>query len=396
MATKRVFAHVKPVVLRWARTSAGYSLGEAAIAVGIEQDDLEDWEAGIEHPTIPQLRLAAAAYKRPLSVFFLQDVPVDFQVLTDFRRPVSSGPRRYSPELTQEIRFAQQRRELAFELLEDLGDNYEPVVQRLSLADDVESAGEVIRASLGIEGGYQVRADAEGRASLNWWREKIEQSGILVFQTTRVSSEEASGFALSYPMLPVIVINRKDAPTRRLFSLLHEYAHLLLQQSGVSDLNIDFSLPLERPDIELFCNRVAAAALMPKNLILNEEIVRAHGDSAQWSDEEIVPLARRFGVSREALLLRLISLGRTNWQLFLSKRAQYSDEYERQRARDLKPGTAIKRNMPQETFSNFGRTFVGIVLGNYNQDRITLSEVSRYFGVRTRHIEPLQKLVAGG
>jgi Zn-dependent peptidase ImmA (M78 family) len=41
----------------------------------------------------------------------------------------------------------------------------------------------------------------------------------------------------------VIAVNRKDPPTRRTFSLLHEFAHLMVRISGVSDLEADAKRP---------------------------------------------------------------------------------------------------------------------------------------------------------
>lgn len=393
MAT-RVLAKVKPEMLTWARESAGFAIPEAAATLGILEDRLAGWERGEAQPTIPQLRALAGVYKRPLSVLFLQEVPTAFQVLSDFRRP-AHGPSRFTPELTQEIRFAHQRRELARELLVDLGDEPPALAQRLELGTNPEAAARTLREVLGIsnEALGRFAGDADGRSALKFWREAIEAAGVLVFQATRVAASEASGFALAYADLPVIVVNRKDPPTRRLFSLVHEFAHVLLRQSGVSDLNVDLSRPAEQPAVELFCNAVAAAALMPAELIQADPVATAHGMSSEWADAELVPLSRRYGVSREALIIRLIGLQRTDWAFFMRKRAQYSDEYQQQRERQANaPAQKIARNMPQETLSNFGRPLVSLLMGNYFQDRLTLSEVSGYLGLRTRHVEKLQRM----
>ncbi len=114
MAT-RIKALVKPEILVWARNSAGFNLSEAAAKIDVAEEKLAGWEAGEDAPSIPQLRSIAAAYKRPLAVFYLQTVPTDFQVLRDLRRLPGSGLRRLSPALMLEVRRAIQRRELALE-----------------------------------------------------------------------------------------------------------------------------------------------------------------------------------------------------------------------------------------------------------------------------------------
>ena len=101
-------------------------------------------------------------------------------------------------------------------------------------------------------------------------------------------------------------------------------------------------------------------------------------------------------MSREALLRRLLTFDRTTNNFYLQKRDQYITEYFANLARKKEKAAAadIKRNMPQETVSNFGRPLVNMLLDNYHQDRITLSEVSGYLGLKVKHIPRLEQ-VAG-
>lgn len=394
---KRVFAKVRPDILRWARESAGVTLASAADSLDLVEEILTDWEAGVQRPSIPQLRKLATLYKRPLSVFFLQAPPKDFQVVGDFRRPsATSGP--FSPELTQEIRFAHQRRELALELLTDLGEAPRKFTLSFEMDEPPDPIGLKIRKYLGIDDSNrrQFAADATGRVAFNMWRQAVEAVGVLVFQSTRVSPQEASGFALSFSQAPVLVVNRKDPPTRRLFSLAHELAHLALHKSGVSDLRTADDEQAVDSELETFCNRVAAASLMPRQLVLTEDVVVSHGAANDWEDWEITELSKRYGVSREAMLLRLLALGRTSRSFYRQKKAQYAKEYGQQRAKQAaKLPEPIPRNMPREALSLYGRTFVTLVLDNYQQDRLTLSEVSGYLGLRTKHVEKLQAEMRG-
>jgi len=274
--------------------------------------------------------------------------------------------------------------------------------QRFTLAaepsEKPEDVGQRIRDALQVTGDEQSRwRDADGRTSLRAWRDRIEAAGVLVFQATRFSSDDASGFAIAADLLPVITINRKDTPTRRTFSLLHEFAHLMLRVSGVSDLDTDSTRPPEDQAVEVFCNRVAAAALMPKRRLLDDPRVRPHGRHAvDWSDGEISDIARSFGVSREALVRRLLTFGLTTDAFYRQKRAQYLAERLEQatRERTARGDEGQPRNMPQETVSNYGRPLVQMILGNYYQDRLSLSEVAGYLGIKTKHIPKLEQ-VAG-
>jgi Zn-dependent peptidase ImmA (M78 family)/transcriptional regulator with XRE-family HTH domain len=393
----RIKALVKPALITWARESAGFGAAEAAARLNVEEAQLADWENpnSESSPSIPQLRKMAALYKRPLAVFFLDEVPKGFMVIRDLRRLPGTGLRHYSPALQMEIRAANERRELALELAADLAE--EPPKFTLSATDkeDPEVVGARIRTALSVTAQLQYGwKDADGRAGFNAWRSRIEAAGVLVFQTVRFTIDEASGFAISADTLPVIAVNRKDPLTRRTFSLLHELAHLMLHLSGVSDIETDENRPPEDQKIEVYCNHVAAATLVPKDDLLANQLVRSHAKNAiDWNDAEIAELAKRFNVSREALLRRLLAFGMTTNQFYQLKRAQYIAEYQAQQKKKKEESAEeeMKRNMPQETVSNLGKPLVRMLLDNYYQDRLTLSEVSGYLGLKVKHIPKLER-----
>ncbi|MGA3001778.1 MAG: hypothetical protein ABSE20_08625 [Acetobacteraceae bacterium] len=94
------------------------------------------------------------------------------------------------------------------------------------------------------------------------------------------------------------------------------------------------------------------------------------------------------------LLRRLLTLGRTTWEFYGRKRAQYQAEYLALQALD-RTKTAdveVRRNMPLETVSNYGRPLVQMILENYYQDRLSLSEVVGYLGIKTKHIPRLEQM----
>lgn len=386
----RIFATVKPEILEWARASAGFSLDAVATSLKLNVEVLTLWEQGEGYPSIPQLRLLANLYKRPLAVFYLQEVPRKFQVLSDLRRGRPGEDIAFSPALTQEIRAAQQRRSLAQELASDLGEQIEPFRFRIG-TDSPDEAGEAIRQFLGlrVDTILQFGREPTGRVAFNTWRSAIEEAGVLVFQSSKMPQTEASGFALAYDEMPVVVVNRKDVPQRRVFSLLHEFVHVALRESGVSDLRLDRDQAIENGDVEMRCNSIAAAALMPLDAV-NVEYQGAISDEGRLTDVAISRIARRFGVSRPALLLRLVRLGRATWDFYFEKDAQYKAEFERERA-NQKPQPDMKRNIPQESLSDLGRPFIGLVLDNFHQRNITLGDVAGYLGVRVKHIETIER-----
>jgi Zn-dependent peptidase ImmA (M78 family)/DNA-binding XRE family transcriptional regulator len=392
-------AHLKAIVkhdlLVWGRDSAGFNVEEAAKKLGVKPNRLVQWEEGRKRPTIIQLRRLAQVYKRPLSVFYLQEVPRRFQVLKDFRRLPGEVAGRYSPSLTFETRSAQQRRELAIELARALGEETHAFKLKATLADNPEVLGLEVRKALNV--GYAEQARwRDPRKGFNTWRDMIEEFGVLVFQTTGPARTEIGGFSIAERIYPVIAVNRRDALNGRTFSLVHEFAHLMLRRGGLCDFDEDAPRPPEEQTVEVFCNRVAGATLVPRDHILNEDIVEAHGTRpTAWTDSEISELSKRYSVSEEVILRRLLTFDRMTQKFYQVKRAEFLQLYEQLRKREKEKAKEqeFRRNPPREAVSNFGKPFIRLLLNTYYQDLISLSDVSGYLGVRLRHLPKIEKAV---
>jgi Zn-dependent peptidase ImmA (M78 family) len=174
----------------------------------------------------------------------------------------------------------------------------------------------------------------------------------------------------------------------------------MLRLSGVSELDVDAARPPEDQAVEVFCNRVAAAALMPRRLFMAESAIRDHRSGPEaWTDEEIGGLSRRYGVSRESIVRRLFTFRLTTRRFYEAKRRKYADEFKQVREQQREHLRASKAtfatNPPREALLNLGEPFVRRVLESYYQERMTLSDVSSYLGIRTRHVSKLEKMSEG-
>lgn len=99
----------------------------------------------------------------------------------------------------------------------------------------------------------------------------------------------------------LIVVNSEDHPNRKRFTLAHEIAHFILHrdliEEGVVDNTMYRSAELSSYH-EVQANRLAADILMPIKIVRREWL----------ADSDPVHLARRFGVSVEAIKIRLKNL----------------------------------------------------------------------------------------
>jgi Zn-dependent peptidase ImmA (M78 family) len=385
-------ALIKHELLGWARDRAEVTVEDAAQAANVEPGVLQGWEAGVDVPTVSQLRSLAGKYHFPLAVFYLPKPPMDFAPLRDFRRLLNADDRTVSAELAFHIRNAHQRRELALELHDDLGEPARPFRLRATLSDEPEAVGEELRRFLGVTDTGQRNAARDNRA-FDFWRRRLEDKDILVFVVggphNTVDTKEMRGFAIARNEIPVIVINGRDnSQGGKCYTLLHELAHILLGESALT--NGDGGTA-EEQKIERFCDAVAAAALMPRELMLSFAQVRP-ANERKWPDNELQSMANAIGVSREAFLLRLVTMGRATWDFYLGRRKKFQDDYDAATAaKALAPKKEVKIKRPILLMSWNGRGFTRLVLRSYYDQRITLNDVSSYLGAKVKHIPALER-----
>ncbi len=381
-----VRAEIKPELLRWARETAGMTVEVAARKLGVKPARLTDWETDRLRPTVGQLRKAANVYKRPFAVFFLPAPPAQPEPLHDFRRLPDEQLPPPSPALLLEMRRARRRRMVALELLADLDLQVPRFPLRDSLEDDPDLVAARGREWLGITIDQQARWVGPYDA-LNGWIAAFEARGALVFQTGAVGVDEMRGFSISDQRLPVIVLNAKDAPRGRVFTLMHEFTHVVLNRSGLCDPERVQRSRWRTPDeqVEVFCNYVAGALLVPADALLTDPRVVTAPRPREWDDETISALAEHFAVSREVILRRFLILGATTEEFYERKRAEYLEQYRAQAERVREAG-----GFPpifRVTLRDNGRRYTQLVLDALERERITFADVSDYLGVRVKHLD---------
>lgn len=376
--SKSIPALVKPTLLVWARKSIGMEPAEAASKIGVAEKTLLAWESG-EGLSIAKLRKAAEVYKRPLAVFYLPAPPMDFKAMNDFRR-LPGVPVSPTSTLLIEMRKIAARREIAEELVEELGET--PRAFTLSSDPKVEAASAAavrVRAALGIsvEDQFAWQDDYE---ALGAWRTAAEALGVLVFQVAGVEIAETRGFSSFSERFPVIVLNNKDAPVARCFTLMHELGHLVLRSGAMCDL---LEESRSEHDPEVWCNRFAAEMLMPGDAVRAAAAEFNHrGD---WPDESLRILARHFRVSMEAMLRRLVSIERATLAFYQRWRANY-----RPPAKQASKGGPT---VPVKIVANVGVPFLELVLSAYHSDRITASTAASYIDAKMQHVPQIQALL---
>lgn len=379
-------ALVTPAMLAWARTSMNYDLSTAAKRAQVKPERLDEWERGVGRPSIPQARRLAAVYKRPFAALFLPAPPRDFSIPRDFRR-LPDALAAASPQLIEAIRLAEYRRSTAVDLAGP-DEGRSDLVGMATTDDDPETLAGQVRGMLGVSSTTQRRWGSEYDA-LNGWKSAIEAHNVLVFHFSRVSVDEARAFSVAEDRFPVVAVNGGDRPRPRIFSLMHELCHVALRMGGISDLHEGDTLA---PDtqIEVFCNRFSGASLIPREALVNEPLVRRADQATMWSDDELSELARYYWVSREVVLRRLLTIGKTSAAFYRQKRDEL---HTRLRQNEDDEGGFLVPS--RSAIRAVGQPFARLVLGAYYDNAITLSDVSELLGVRVKHIPTISALLEG-
>ena len=266
-------ALVNPELLVWARRTAGFPVEEAVRRLHVSTDRLRAWERGESSPTFGKLRDLAHLYKRPLAAFYLEQAPPEDPLLPDFRRRDGVCLRRCHRSFDSPFGRPVYACAEALELYEDLGE--QPSAFQLSARsnEDPETVGNRLRKALTATDEPPI---GDSRIFFNYWRNAAEANGVLVFQAEHVPPDEMSAFSLSDRPLPAVVLNIKEAYAARSFSLCHELTHIMLGEPGLCNMHENGSKHGQR-NVEVFCNHVAGAVLMPAS-----EMLRSPKPPPRW------------------------------------------------------------------------------------------------------------------
>ena len=219
------------------------------------------------------------------------------------------------------------------------------------------------------------------------WRGAVEGLGVLVFQFS-MPLRETRGFSLGDGTPQAIVVNSFDAMTARLFTLLHELAHLCLDLSGLC--LIEEKPPKQDVPAERFCNRFAASVLVPKEALLAEKTLSERGALERVPDDEVAGIANRFKVSKYVIWRRLAELGPIGPEAYWGRLDKWAAE---PKPSLVRRGRA--RTPPERCVAERGRRFTSLVLEAKDRDIITYSDMSDFLSLRLRHLGRLESLVRG-
>jgi len=297
-------------ILRWARETAGLSLEEAISKLNIRDtksasaaDRLTALEVGDTEPTRPMLLKMAKQYHRPLLTFYMSGPPRQGNRGQDFRTLPSEYSSSEEALLDALIRNVQARQGLVKAVLEDEDDVAPlPFINSMNASDGVEDVLNSLKDTLQLDID-EFRSQSSPAKAFALLRDTVESIGVFVLlignlgsHHTAIDLEAFRGFALADELAPFIIINDQDAHAAWSFTLLHEFAHLMLGQTGVSGARAEIA-------VEQFCNDVAGEFLLPHQEI--QEIDVGEGTDIAQALKMISEFAQARNVSSSMVTYKL-------------------------------------------------------------------------------------------
>ena len=339
---------VNPEILLWARETAGLTLHDAVVKVGIGDargvaavDRLAALERGEVEPTRPVLVRMARHYRRPLLAFYLAAPPPRGDRGADFRTLPVTRSRKTDALIDTLVREIRTRQNMIRAVLEAEGEgDFLPFVGALAESEGgrggtdrlAQRAAEALRQILGTNlDAAQYYAQPTPNEAFSLLRSRTEDAGVFVLLKgdlgsyhTAIPVDVFRGFAIADDVAPFVVINDQDSTPAWSFTLLHELVHLLLGQTGISGAN-------PGTGTEELCNNVAAEWLLPARELEQIEI-DLNQDIAE-QQKRISKFARRRNLSHTMVAYRLLRTGRIDQQNFNRLRADFAVWWNRERNR---------------------------------------------------------------
>jgi Zn-dependent peptidase ImmA (M78 family) len=372
-----VYIPVAPSVLVWARKERGLSLESASARLRMPATELAEIENGSRQISLGTLEHIATHYRIPLVSLLMPDAPaVVGRPLHDFRafegRPAS--------ELSPETVLAIDEAWAFLEMLADLKDaDPEAIGQCLvppfKLSDDPVKAAKTERERLKITASEQRIWSGDREAFLRW-REVVEAQGVFTYQM-KFGADGTRGLSLwDDNEIPIVVIDSSENGYQaRIFTLWHEYAHIILRMGGISDQN-------RRNNIERFCNAFAAHFLMPMDVFVTEARAIAP-KRGEWTDWHVARLSNIFKVSKSSVALHLEEANMVTTGFYAQMKALWANR---------NPSSSGGRAEHQEKIANrLGGKYILTVIAAYKEGVLNRLDAKEYLGVRPKFFTAIEQ-----
>ncbi len=357
--------NVNPEVIKWSMETINIPEDIILKRLHTNKNIFDSWLMNKDTPTYVQLQaFAKLAGVSPL--IFLSDKIPEEKPGTIFRNYTENNKRSYKTLKTiKRIEFLQN---IAEELYDNLNENKEANIEKYNIKSKSEEIAEIERKKFSD---FSAQKEFKNKYNaLNKFRTEVENNNIIVMQ---FPFTDIRGFSLINKKPFFIVLNSKDTPESRIFTLFHEYAHLLLQESELNNYIINGD-----DKIEKWCDSFASYFLIADD-ILNHYFKISNSNIYKTASK----ISSQYKLSFSMILYRFYKLGYIDSN-------DYNKFLDARKNKDNKKGGG---NYIIKTKSNYGDKFINLVFENYERQEITLNDALNYLNIKLASMDKLIALV---
>ena len=373
---KSLLVDVEPSVFKWLVDSSGWTHDEIAERLKTSPDYVRKIISGDKKPTFRQLQELSSIFKRPVAAFLLPEPGEEKPKPKDYRM-LPGRTDKFDKKTLLVLRKARRWQELCKELSGNIGNGLLQNFEKTGIEENPARSAARYREKFQLSEQKQKKFK-NGYELFHYLRDIMENLGVYVFQHS-MPLGDARAFVFVDELPHVIVVSTKDSIEARLFSLMHEFGHVLL---GESAIDVPGSSNASRNRIESWCNRFSAEFFLPRDvafpLFKNYGVPLTRG-------EALDSLSRKYKVSKMTLLISMKELGFVKEAEFNSVLKRFEKESEKEEQTNSKKRASKKPE--KKILSEVGNKFVSLVARNYDKEFITYSDALEYLSVKSKNFD---------
>lgn len=376
MTKDQLLVDIEPKVLNWLVESSGWSKEEIAKRLKTSTQVIDKFLDGSKKPSFRQLEELSNVFKRPVASFLLSQ-PVKEKPKPKDYRMLPSKLNKFDKKTILVMRKARKLQEISKELSGNIAYDTKSKIKRIKISESPESVAKTYRELFELTEEKQ-RRFKNSYELFNYLRDIFEEQNIFVFQFS-MPVDDARGFVFADEYPYTVVVNSADQIEARIFSLMHEFGHILL---GESVIDLPEATASYKDTVEKWCNEFASYFLLPRELAKSSFTEY----KTNLTDTAILKkLSNRFRVSKAMLLLNMKKLNFITQQQYDYKMNQFVKEYKKEKEGEKKSGGGIPSEV--RCLSEVGNKFVSLVANNYDKNHITYTDALSYLSIKSRNFD---------
>jgi len=358
MISKEKNAVIAPALLRKLRENTGYSEQQASRKLDISIEELIKIEKCEKLITISQIRKFSDIYQYPLVTFFEEKAPEYPHKLKDYRI-------NRNKMINPEVRKAERRAYYLINALQEISEEKSKIPEFSSDYTATQLA-QAFKERIQLD----KPAVKKSEDALDYYKTQLENKmGIIIIEYP-LKAEDVRAFSI-HSEISIVVLNEKDATETKLFSLFHEFCHLIKRSSAMCSIEINGE---GADQIEFYCNEFASEVLVPTNEL------RRKLSNIDTSQKSITDLSKEYFVSKQVIMIKLLTNGLIPQERYSAFKKAFDEKL-------LPKNRYGRRNWEKIYLKRVGKKTVEKVKGAHRLGKISTADALDILNIKSKYAE---------